>query len=135
MDWEFLALSSPQKRGEWEIDLPADAFGNLRSGVLRAWAMDFRRHVLYRLPGDQEFTVGYENSRPRACGRRNSTHSALKSNATAPQISIVVPFFNEEENVAPLLAEIRAVCDAIGKTYEGIFVNDGSHGRHRTKAR
>ena len=44
----------------------------------------------------------------------------------APQISIVVPFFNEEENVSPLLAEIRAVCGAIGKTYEGIFVNDGS---------
>ena len=50
----------------------------------------------------------------------------MKSNATAPQISIVVPFFNEEENVAPLLAEIRAICAAIGKTYEGIFVNDGS---------
>jgi glycosyltransferase involved in cell wall biosynthesis len=45
---------------------------------------------------------------------------------TAPQISIVVPFFNEEENVAPLLAEIRAICGAIGKSYEAIFVNDGS---------
>jgi glycosyltransferase involved in cell wall biosynthesis len=50
----------------------------------------------------------------------------LKSNATAPQISIVVPFFNEQENVAPFLMEIRAVCGAIGETYEGIFVNDGS---------
>jgi glycosyltransferase involved in cell wall biosynthesis len=50
----------------------------------------------------------------------------LKSNATAPQISIVVPFFNEEENVTSLLAEIRTICGAIGKTYEGIFVNDGS---------
>ena len=43
-----------------------------------------------------------------------------------PSISIVVPFFNEEQNVAPLLAEIRAVCDGLGKPYEGIFVNDGS---------
>jgi dolichol-phosphate mannosyltransferase len=43
-----------------------------------------------------------------------------------PAISIVVPFFNEEQNVAPLLAEIRVVCDALGKSYEGIFVNDGS---------
>jgi hypothetical protein len=57
MDSEFLALSGPQKRGEWEIDLPRDIFGDLRSGVLRAWAMDFRRHVLYQLPGDQNFTV------------------------------------------------------------------------------
>ena len=57
MDWEFLALSGPQKRGEWEIDLPPNAFGEQRSGVLRAWALDFRRHVLYQLPGDQEFAV------------------------------------------------------------------------------
>ena len=44
----------------------------------------------------------------------------------SPSISIVVPFFNEEPNVAPLLAEIRAVCDGLGKPYEAIFVNDGS---------
>jgi hypothetical protein len=62
MDWEFLAVSAPKKRGEWEIDLPIGSFGNLSSGVLRAWAMDYRRHVLYRLPGDQQFIVSYENS-------------------------------------------------------------------------
>ena len=60
MDLEFLAVSGPQKRGEWEIDLPPDSFGELRSGVLRAWAMDFRRRVLYQLPGDQEFSVSSE---------------------------------------------------------------------------
>ncbi len=57
MDWEFLALSAPQKRGEWEIDLPENTFRNLDGGVLRAWAMDYSRHTLYRLPGDQEFVV------------------------------------------------------------------------------
>lgn len=29
-------------------------------------------------------------------------------------------------NVAPLLAEIRAVCETLGQSYEAIFVNDGS---------
>jgi glycosyltransferase involved in cell wall biosynthesis len=43
-----------------------------------------------------------------------------------PEISIVVPFFNEDENVTPLLTELRAVCDRLGRTYEGILVNDGS---------
>ncbi len=57
MDWEFLALSAPQKRGEWEIDLPEDTFENMDRGVLRAWAMDYSRHILFRLPGDQEFVV------------------------------------------------------------------------------
>jgi hypothetical protein len=57
MDSEFLAVSGPQKRGEWEIDLPRDTFGSRRRGVLRAWGLDFRQHILYQLPGDQEFTV------------------------------------------------------------------------------
>ena len=59
-DWEFLALSPPKKPGEWAIDLPADTFGNLQKGVLRAWAMDYGRHILYRLPGDQQFTLSYD---------------------------------------------------------------------------
>ena len=62
MDWEFLAVSPPGKGGEWEIELPLGTFGDLRSGVLRAWAMDYRRHVLYRLPGDQKFIVIYKNN-------------------------------------------------------------------------
>jgi glycosyltransferase involved in cell wall biosynthesis len=50
----------------------------------------------------------------------------LDFRAMKPKISIVVPFFNEEENVLPLLADIRAVCEALGQSYEAIFVNDGS---------
>ncbi len=57
MDLEFLAVPVPQKRGEWEIDLPLGSFGELRSGFLKAWAMDFRRRILYQLPGDQEFNM------------------------------------------------------------------------------
>ena len=64
MDLEFLAVSAPQKRGEWEIDLPPGTFGAMRSGVLRAWAMDFSRRVLYQLPGDQNFTVTSEPNKP-----------------------------------------------------------------------
>ena len=52
--------------------------------------------------------------------------ASFDSRKMRPGISIVVPFFNEEQNVAPLLAEIRAVCDGLGKPYEAIFVNDGS---------
>jgi len=41
-------------------------------------------------------------------------------------LSIVVPVFNEEGNVKKLHAEIVAVLNKLGKTYEIIFVNDGS---------
>lgn len=44
----------------------------------------------------------------------------------APDLSVVVPFFNEEANVASLIAEIRAVADAQAWTVELIAVDDGS---------
>jgi glycosyltransferase involved in cell wall biosynthesis len=44
-----------------------------------------------------------------------------------PMLSIVVPVYNEEDNVRPLFEKIQAVCEAIGETYEVLFVDDGSH--------
>lgn len=41
-------------------------------------------------------------------------------------VSVVVPVFNEEGNIANLHNEIKDVCEANGYTYEIIFVNDGS---------
>ena len=43
-----------------------------------------------------------------------------------PTLSIVVPVYNEEENVRPLFEKIQAVCETIGETYEVLFVDDGS---------
>lgn len=43
-----------------------------------------------------------------------------------PLISVVVPVYNEAENVAALYAELREVMDRFGQGYELIFVNDGS---------
>ena len=44
-------------------------------------------------------------------------------------LSIVVPFHNEEENVAELYGRLHAVMQETGKTYELIFVDDGSTDR------
>ncbi len=41
-------------------------------------------------------------------------------------ISVVVPVFNEEGNIANLHREIKEVCEQNGYTYEIIFINDGS---------
>lgn len=40
--------------------------------------------------------------------------------------SVVVPVFNEEGNVATLHAEIVTAMEAIGDSYEILFINDGS---------
>ncbi len=44
-----------------------------------------------------------------------------------PYVSIVVPVFNEQENVRPMYQELREVLDQSGLDYELIFVDDGSH--------
>ncbi len=41
-------------------------------------------------------------------------------------ISIVVPLYNEEENVRELHARLKEVLDGLGSEYELIFVDDGS---------
>lgn len=45
------------------------------------------------------------------------------------RVSIVVPIYNEEENVTELHKEILDVCVANGYTFEIIFVDDGSSDR------
>lgn len=47
-------------------------------------------------------------------------------NDSTIRYSLVVPFFNEQENIPPLYMKITEVMDAIGEPYELIFVDDGS---------
>ena len=44
----------------------------------------------------------------------------------APYLSVVVPFFNEEDSVLELYQRLTAVLKKTQKTYELIFVDDGS---------
>ena len=41
-------------------------------------------------------------------------------------LSIVIPVYNEEENVRLLFRKIQTVCEAINETYKILFVDDGS---------
>lgn len=41
-------------------------------------------------------------------------------------LSLVIPLYNEEENVKPLYLSIKKVMDALNKSYEIIFIDDGS---------
>jgi glycosyltransferase involved in cell wall biosynthesis len=46
-----------------------------------------------------------------------------------PELSLFLPVFNEEENLRPMHAKIAASLDALGKTAEVIYVDDGSTDR------
>lgn len=44
-------------------------------------------------------------------------------------LSIVIPVYNEEDNIVPLLSELGMELDRLGRSYEIIFVDDGSQDR------
>ena len=49
--------------------------------------------------------------------------------SSAPQLSIVIPVYNEALNLPTLFARLYPVLDALGRPYEIIFTNDGSADR------
>jgi len=53
----------------------------------------------------------------------------MDNTPSRPLYSIVVPFFNEQESVAPLYVKIVEVMDGVGGPYEVVFVDDGSKDR------
>jgi undecaprenyl-phosphate 4-deoxy-4-formamido-L-arabinose transferase len=46
---------------------------------------------------------------------------------SAPALSIVIPVYNEALNLPTLFARLYPVLDQVGRSYEIIFTNDGSH--------
>ena len=43
-----------------------------------------------------------------------------------PDVSVVIPVYNEQDVLPALFARLYAALDALGRSYEVIFVNDGS---------
>src|SRR5499427_5682416 len=60
------------------------------------------------------------------CKKFEGVHEVLMRSDSPVQYSIVVPFFNEQENVPPLYMKLTEVMDGVGEPYELIFVDDGS---------
>jgi len=49
--------------------------------------------------------------------------------SAAPQLSVVIPVYNEEPNLPSLFARLYPVLDGLGRPYEVVFTNDGSADR------
>ena len=48
---------------------------------------------------------------------------------STPEVSVVIPVYNEEEGLPALFARLYPALDALGRSYEVVFVNDGSTDR------
>jgi glycosyltransferase involved in cell wall biosynthesis len=54
----------------------------------------------------------------------------------APEVTVLVPVYDEADSVAELAARVTAVFDALGRSFEIVFVDDGSRdGTRRAGAR
>jgi len=52
--------------------------------------------------------------------------SSLSVSSSEPQYSVIIPLFNESENIRPLLEELRAVMAKLESVYELLLIDDGS---------
>jgi len=46
-----------------------------------------------------------------------------------PDLSVIIPVYNEEEGLPALFARLYAALDALRISYEIVFINDGSRDR------
>ncbi|MBR1734813.1 MAG: glycosyltransferase [Alphaproteobacteria bacterium] len=61
--------------------------------------------------------------------KKNLIKSADAVNSKNPEISVVIPMFNEQENIDNLCARLLKTMDSVKKNYEVIFIDDGSSDR------
>jgi glycosyltransferase involved in cell wall biosynthesis len=59
-------------------------------------------------------------------GLTGSRPAAGKAQSSAPELSVVVPVFNERQGLAELVDEIARACESMGARWEVIVVDDGS---------
>src|SRR5687768_18248561 len=55
----------------------------------------------------------------------DTSETKLRTDGT-PELSLFLPVLDEEENLRPMHAKIAAALDALGKSAEVIYVDDGS---------
>ena len=53
----------------------------------------------------------------------------MNSSSSPIQLSVVIPVYNEELNLPTLFNRLYPVLDGLGRRYEIVFTNDGSHDR------
>src|SRR5579872_6364836 len=85
-----------------------------------------RTHVIVRPPRGRR-ALELENQAPRP--PRPTPSERLRRRKARPKVSIVIPCYNEEPNVPTLVARLFPVLEQLGRSYEVIFVDDGSRDR------
>lgn len=73
----------------------------------------------------ESYSEGYADSSAAVPRKKSSTLASMVN----PALSIIVPLYNEEENVQLLVDGIMPIMGSLGVNFEIILVNDGSRDR------
>jgi undecaprenyl-phosphate 4-deoxy-4-formamido-L-arabinose transferase len=68
-------------------------------------------------------------SLPAASSALATSAGAAQAHPSVPELTLVIPVYNEEAVLEALFARLYPALDAIGRRYEIVFVNDGSRDR------
>ncbi len=76
-----------------------------------------------------------EHKRSDSKVEKTVLHSQRAVSMRVPEISVVIPIFNEQENIDNLCTRLLKTMDSIKRSYEVIFVDDGSSDRSSSMLR
>ena len=55
-----------------------------------------------------------------------NTSTSAREDAGHVEFSVIIPVYNEEDNIEPLYTTLRPILDRLNRTFEIIFIDDGS---------
>ncbi len=66
-------------------------------------------------------------SRPAGPDEDAVSYSDFLRKASHPEVSLIMPCYNEQENLAPLVQQLKHALESCTTSYELIFIDDGSN--------
>ena len=123
-------LSNPDCDPDCEARRLARTAGGKGTGARARERVDKPGAGRHTLAMDNSLATGPAAPAPAPAGPAAGIVAGLVATAPAalpaPELSLVIPAYNERENMAPLFAELRAALATVGRSYEIVAVDDGS---------
>jgi glycosyltransferase involved in cell wall biosynthesis len=88
-------------------------------------------------PGQAKMAVGhgFERSGESFQSAQQKYTQLRQVMGKSPEISVVIPVYNEEDNIALLYSKLTASLEEMGRTWEAILIDDGSSDQSYRKLR